>query len=66
VNSGIRNAHRMSIDLGRPTAECVWPEGDLVRIVCPGDERTFYELQRETFADLGADREGYDEWAHCG
>jgi ribosomal protein S18 acetylase RimI-like enzyme len=61
----IRNAHRMSIDLGRPTAECVWPEGICVRTFRPGDERTFYELQRETFADSWEPiEEGYDEWAH--
>lgn len=61
----VRHSQRMAIDLGDPTPDPVWPDGIEVRAFRPGDERTFYEAQQETFADSWEpDEESFEEWAH--
>jgi mycothiol synthase len=61
----IRHSFRMAIDLADDVAEPGWPDGVRVRTFREGDARTFYELQRETFADTWEPiDETYDEWAH--
>jgi GNAT superfamily N-acetyltransferase len=61
----VRHSHRMEIDLDRATGEPRWPEGVAVRAFEPGDERTFWELEQETFADTWEpESETYEEWAH--
>jgi GNAT superfamily N-acetyltransferase len=61
----IRHSHRMEIDLGVPTPEPEWPEGVETRTFRPGDERVFYETERETFADTWEPiEETFEEWEH--
>jgi len=61
----VRVSHRMTIDLGEPTPDPVWPDGIEVRTFEPGDERVFYDLHQETFKDSWEPiEETYDEWAH--
>ena len=61
----IRHSHRMEIDLDEPTLDPIWPEGIDVRTFRPGEERTFYEIQQETFEDSWEPiEEPYDKWAH--
>lgn len=61
----VRHSLRMEIDLASPSREASWPEGIAVRSFEPGDERTFHELEQETFADTWEpEDETYDEWAH--
>ncbi len=61
----VRHSHRMAIDLADPTPDPVWPDGIEVRAFRPGDERTFYDAQQETFADSWeATTEPFEEWAH--
>jgi mycothiol synthase len=61
----VRHSHRMVIDLNEPPADPVWPEGIEVRAFRPGDERVFYEVQQETFADSWEPtEEPFEEWAH--
>lgn len=60
-----RTSFRMAIDLGRPTPDPVWPAGVQPQPFRPGDERVFYELHQETFADSWEPiEETYEEWAH--
>ncbi len=61
----VRHSQRMEIDLGRPTAAPDWPDGTRVRTHEPGDERTIYDLEIETFADTWEPAvETYEEWSH--
>jgi len=62
----IRHSWRMRIDLADVVEEPVWPEGVTVRTFQPGDERTFYDVHQESFADHWEHDEPdpYDEWAH--
>ena len=61
----IRHSFRMAIALDEDVAEPVWPGRVRVRTFREGDERTFYDLQHETFADTWEPIDTpYDEWAH--
>lgn len=62
----IRHSWRMRVALADVTEEPAWPEGITVRSFRPGDERTFYEVNQETFEDHWEHNEPdpYDEWAH--
>ena len=62
----IRHSWRMRVALDEMAEEPVWPDGIVVRSFRPGDERTFYELNQETFEDHWEHNEPdpYDEWAH--
>jgi mycothiol synthase len=61
----VRHSHRMEIDLDTPTAPASWPHGIGIRAFEPGDERTFYELEQETFVDTWEPQEEtYEEWSH--
>lgn len=61
----VRHSLRMTIDLAEPTTSPAWPDGIHVRSFRPGDERSFYETQQETFLDtwepVGAT---FAEWSH--
>jgi mycothiol synthase len=60
-----RTSFRMAINLDEPTPDAVWPAGVRPRAFEPGDERSFYELHQETFADTWEPiEETYEEWAH--
>jgi mycothiol synthase len=62
----VRHSFRMEADLSSEPAPPNWPEGIEVRAFVPGeDDRRFYEVQEETFADQ-ADAEPltYEEWRH--
>jgi ribosomal protein S18 acetylase RimI-like enzyme len=60
-----RTSFRMAIDLDGPTPDAVWPAGVQPRAFRPGDERVFYDLHQETFADSWEPiEETYEEWAH--
>jgi GNAT superfamily N-acetyltransferase len=60
-----RTSFRMAIDLDEPTPDPEWPAGIEPRAFRPGDERVFYELHQETFADTWEPiEETYAEWAH--
>jgi len=56
----------MRIGLADVAEEPVWPEGVTVRTFQPGDERTFYDVHQESFADHWEHDvpDPYDEWAH--
>jgi mycothiol synthase len=61
----IRHSQRMMIDLTEPTPEPVWPDGIALRSFRPGDERTFYDVQHEAFADSWEPvEESFEEWSH--
>jgi ribosomal protein S18 acetylase RimI-like enzyme len=61
----VRQSQRMEVELDRPTPPPELPESARVRTFRPGDERTFYELEQETFADTWEpDAESYEEWSH--
>jgi len=62
----IRHSWRMRISLADVAEQPVWPEGITVRTFRPGDERTFYDVNQETFEDHWEHNEPdpYDEWAH--
>jgi mycothiol synthase len=60
-----RTSFRMAVDLDEPTPDPDWPAGIEPRAFRPGDERVFYELHQETFADTWEPiEETYAEWAH--
>lgn len=60
-----RTSFRMAIDLDEPSPDPEWPAGIEPRAFRPGDERVFYELHQETFADTWEPiEETYEEWAH--
>ena len=60
-----RTSFRMAIDLDEPTPGPDWPAEIEPRAFRPGDERVFYELHQETFADTWEPiGETYSEWAH--
>ncbi|MGH3128392.1 MAG: GNAT family N-acetyltransferase [Gaiellaceae bacterium] len=61
----IRTSFRMAIDLAGPMPDAVWPADVQPRAFRPGDERVFYELHQETFADSWEPiEETYEQWAH--
>lgn len=62
----IRHSWRMRVTLSDVTERPGWPEGVTVRRFRPGDERLFYDVHQETFADHWEHTEPdpYDEWAH--
>jgi mycothiol synthase len=61
----VRTSFRMAIDLDASTPDPLWPAGVEPRAFRPGDERIFYELHQETFADAWEPiDETYEEWAH--
>jgi ribosomal protein S18 acetylase RimI-like enzyme len=61
----IRHSFRMAIELHEDIAEPVWPDRVRVRAFREGDERTFHDLQHETFADTWEPIEDpYEQWAH--
>ncbi len=61
----IRHSHRMTIELDDAIAAPVWSDGIHARTFRDGDERAFYDAQRETFADTWEPiNEPYAEWAH--
>ncbi|MBD0339208.1 MAG: GNAT family N-acetyltransferase [Thermoleophilia bacterium] len=62
----VRSHYRMWIDLDTVAAEPVWPDGLTVRTFRPGDERLFYDVHQETFADHWEHEEPdpYEEWVH--
>lgn len=60
-----RTSFRMAIDLDQPSPGPVWPSGIEPRGYRPGDERAFYELHQEAFADSWEPiEETYEEWVH--
>lgn len=62
----VRHSLRMAIDLTEPTTPPAWPHGIHVRSFRPGDERSFYEAQQETFEDtwepVGLTFEEFSHW----
>lgn len=61
----VRHSHRMLSDLTEGFSEPVWPAGIEVRTFEPGDERAFYQVHQEAFADSWEPiEEPYDEWVH--
>jgi ribosomal protein S18 acetylase RimI-like enzyme len=61
----IRHSYRMLIDLDDEPEAPRWPARIEVQAFEPGDERTFYEVHQETFADHWEPFETpYDEWRH--
>jgi ribosomal protein S18 acetylase RimI-like enzyme len=62
----VRHFFRMQAALAGANEASVWPAGVVVRTFQPGDERTFYDLHQETFADHWEHDEPdpYEEWAH--
>jgi ribosomal protein S18 acetylase RimI-like enzyme len=62
----VRSNWRMLIDLADANEQPVWPEGVTVRTFRPGDERTFYDVHQESFADHWEheQHDPYEEWAH--
>jgi ribosomal protein S18 acetylase RimI-like enzyme len=61
----VRHSLRMEIDLTEATADPAWPDGVEVRTFREGDERTFYDVHRETFEDSWEPmEETFEEWTH--
>jgi ribosomal protein S18 acetylase RimI-like enzyme len=62
----VRHFFRMQILLADVSEPPSWPEGISVRTFRPGDERTFYDVHQETFADHWEHEvpDPYEEWAH--
>jgi ribosomal protein S18 acetylase RimI-like enzyme len=61
----VRYSYRMRSELDETTPEPTWPDGIHVRRLRPGDERTFYEVQQEVFADTWEPvEETFEEWSH--
>lgn len=61
----IRHSYRMRIDLGGLEERPTWPDGVEVRTYRAGDERLFYDVHEEAFADHWEhERSPYEEWAH--
>jgi ribosomal protein S18 acetylase RimI-like enzyme len=61
----IRASYDMERDLGGELVEPSWPEGVTVRNAREGDQRTFWHVQEDSFADhWGYTRRSYEEWAH--
>ena len=61
----VRHAYRMQIDLAAEPPPPAWPEGVAVRTFRPGDERSAYEAQQETFEDTWEHhREPFEAWSH--
>jgi mycothiol synthase len=62
----IRHSWRMRVALADVVEEPAWPQGITVRAFRPGDERVFYDVHQESFADHWEHDEPdpYDEWAH--
>ena len=61
----VRHSYRMTIDLDGVLPKPEWPAGVEARSFEPGDERTFYELQQETFEDVWEHVPlSFEEWSH--
>jgi mycothiol synthase len=61
----VRHSSRMTIDLDGVLPEPEWPAGVEARSFEPGDERTFYGLQQETFEDVWEHVPmDFEEWSH--
>ena len=61
----VRHAYRMEADLTESPTVPACPAGIDFRTFSPGDERTFYDTQIESFRDHWEPYEApYDEWAH--
>lgn len=62
----VRHFFRMQVALAGAAEAPVWPDGVTVRTFRPGDERTFYDVHQETFADHWEhdQPDPYEEWAH--
>jgi mycothiol synthase len=61
----VRYGMRMRRELDDAVPEPAWPDGVRVRCFREGDERMFYELQHETFADTWEPVvESFEDWAH--
>ena len=59
----VRSSYTMEIDLERPTAEPVWPDGLASRPLRPGEERAVYDAYVEAFADhWGFVPESFADW----
>ena len=60
-----RHAHRMETALDGELPAPTWPDGVVMHAFQDGDERTFYEVQQETFEDTWEPiHETYEEWSH--
>ena len=61
-----RHFYRMRVELADVPDRPSWPDGIAVRTFLPGDERTFYDVHQETFADHWEHDvpHPYEEWAH--
>ena len=56
---------RMHADLASEPPEPDWPDGISVRRFRPGEERTVYEVQQETFSDQrDFTRDRFEDWQH--
>lgn len=62
----VRHFFRMQAELAGVSEPPEWPDGVTVRTFTPGDERLFYDVHQETFADHWEHEQPdpYDEWAH--
>jgi len=61
----MRYGLRMRRELDGAIPEPMWPSGTEVRTFREGDEREFYEIQQEVFADTWEPiEETFDEWNH--
>jgi ribosomal protein S18 acetylase RimI-like enzyme len=61
----VRYGTRMRRELGDAIPDTVWPTGVRVRSFREGDERVFYELHQETFADTWEPVvETFADWVH--
>ena len=61
----MRGSYDMEIQLDGALEPPDWPRGIVPRAAAAGDERTFYRVQEEAFADhWGYTSRGYEEWAH--
>ena len=61
----VRASYDMEIPLDDSLAPPAWPASVEPRAARPGDERAFYRVQEDAFADhWGYAPRGYEEWAH--
>lgn len=61
----VRYSKRMRVELDGTTPEPAWPDGVHLHAFRPGDERAFYEVQQEVFADTWEPvEETFEEWSH--
>ncbi len=63
--SAVRSSYDMEIELDGPLEPPAWPPGTMPRAARAGDERTFWRVQEDSFADhWGYHARSYEEWAH--